>query len=535
MPSSLWVVSVGAAAVLLGALFHASSPAASTQGVPAAIAVPKGKQPLGINWQIVPRTGWGTFGAHLVASLHGNASAPYQPLVTIEQQQPELLPSGALTDLEALLAVQRQEQDKLGGGGARQKLAGAAGSSIAAAVAFPVLHSISGAFLAKASGRAKGAWSDTKNVAFCFFENTDFSEVQRAHAARFDLVLAGSHWNREVLRRVLKVGEDRDGARSKVAVETAWQGVDTALFRPASPGGTEGGAASAMSDATRRALDELGGSGGKFVVFSGGKLEMRKAQDIVTLAFARFGASHPDAVLLTAWHNTWPKLVGSIAAAGLVNGAPDVARLGQVRPLWLQLLFGARYAFPVPRMFCFSRTPVYCVSVVWVGMRIQVRGVEEWLEEHGVHAAQRRVMPELAQPDIAALLRRADVAVFPNRAEGGTNLVAMEAMAAGVPVIISNNTGHADIVGGGEGARGEGGAHCYALPHRPLPQKSWAKFTQGWGEPSVDSVVAALEEVYADRAAAQERGERAAAFIREHFTWQHSIARISALLRKHGI
>ena len=36
------------------------------------------------------------------------------------------------------------------------------------------------------------------------------------------------------------------------------------------------------------------------------------------------------------------------------------------------------------------------------------------------------------QSDFAALFRRVDAAVFTNRAEGGTNLVAMEAMAAGV-------------------------------------------------------------------------------------------------------
>jgi hypothetical protein len=49
---------------------------------------------------------------------------------------------------------------------------------------------------------------------------------------------------------------------------------------------------------------------------------------------------------------------------------------------------------------------------------------------------------------IAALLQRANVALFCNRAEGGTNLVAMETLAAGVPVVISSNTGHLDIASG---------------------------------------------------------------------------------------
>ena len=39
-----------------------------------------------------------------------------------------------------------------------------------------------------------------------------------------------------------------------------------------------------------------------------------------------------------------------------------------------------------------------------------------------------------------------DTALFPNRCESGTNLVAMEAMAAGIPVILSNNSGHLDLI-----------------------------------------------------------------------------------------
>ena len=214
---------------------------------------------------------------------------------------------------------------------------------------------------------------------------------------------------------------------------------------------------------------------------------MRKAQDIVLLAFARFAQAHPEAqpLLVTAWHNQWPGLIKSITAAGLVKDAPDVARLGAVR------------------------------------------GVEEWLGRHGIARGQRLVLGKLTQREVAAALQRADVAVFPNRAEGGTNLVAMEAMATGVPVVISNNTGHVDIVGDG--------AHCYALARRPMLQRGWAKFTQGWGESTVESVVEALEAVYADRAAAREKGRLAAAFIRKHFTWEQSVARISGLLREHGI
>jgi hypothetical protein len=64
---------------------------------------------------------------------------------------------------------------------------------------------------------------------------------------------------------------------------------------------------------------------GKFVVFSGGKLEMRKGQDIVIAAFEKFAAKHKDAILVTAWHNQWPKLTKTIASMGVVQGIPEVS------------------------------------------------------------------------------------------------------------------------------------------------------------------------------------------------------------------
>lgn len=54
-------------------------------------------------------------------------------------------------------------------------------------------------------------------------------------------------------------------------------------------------------------------------------------------------------------------------------------------------------------------------------------------------------LTRLLQTELRDVLLRADAAVFPNRQEGGTNLVAMEALGCGVPCIISNRTGQADI------------------------------------------------------------------------------------------
>ena len=53
------------------------------------------------------------------------------------------------------------------------------------------------------------------------------------------------------------------------------------------------------------------------------------------------------------------------------------------------------------------------------------------------------LLPNSKMPDIYS---RCHVGVFPNRCEGGTNLVAMEAMACGLLSIISYTSGHKDVV-----------------------------------------------------------------------------------------
>ena len=108
---------------------------------------------------------------------------------------------------------------------------------------------------------------------------------------------------------------------------------------------------------------------------------------------------------------------------------------------------------------------------------------------------------------LVEVMRRCDAAVFLSRAEGGTNLMAMEAMAVGVPVIISNNTGHRDIV------RGE---HCFPLA-QTYPAGEGAE--RHWGESNVGDIVAALRRVWADPEEARAKGKRAAQFIREQYTW----------------
>ena len=111
------------------------------------------------------------------------------------------------------------------------------------------------------------------------------------------------------------------------------------------------------------------------------------------------------------------------------------------------------------------------------------------------------------------VIREADVALFPNRAEGGTNLVAMECMACGIPTILSANTGHMDLLAMGD----------VAIPlSRQAARGHDGIDATDWGESDVDKIVEALETVWRDREAARATGERAAAAM-AHFDWRRQI------------
>ena len=72
--------------------------------------------------------------------------------------------------------------------------------------------------------------------------------------------------------------------------------------------------------------------------------------------------------------------------------------------------------------------------------------IANWLESLGIPRRNVVVTDFLNSAQIASLLKQADLAVFPNRCEGGTNLVAMEAIACGLPTVLSANSGHLDLM-----------------------------------------------------------------------------------------
>jgi len=223
-------------------------------------------------------------------------------------------------------------------------------------------------------------------IGVIFFE-APLSKAGIERARAYDFIVTGSSWNEQVLR-----------AAGFTNTRTILQGVDRSLFFPA----------------PKRNLFP-----GRFLIFSGGKAEPRKGQDIVVAAFRIFARRHPEAMLVTAWHSPWPQL-----ARGMdIDLSAFAGRVIDVGPLPNGLM-----------------APIY---------------------------------------------RECNVALFTNRAEGGTNLVAMECLACGVPTILSDNTGHRDLLSMG-------------LGHR-LAQKPSPLFPE-WGESDVEEVVEALERAFRNRA-----------------------------------
>jgi glycosyltransferase involved in cell wall biosynthesis len=291
-------------------------------------------------------------------------------------------------------------------------------------------------------------FTGTPTIGVTFFETARFGPDAIEIASNYPLILTGSSWNEQVLR-----------AYGLSNVRTVLQGVDPSLFHPA---------------------PRVVYAGDRFLVFSGGKLELRKGQDITIAAFRRFAERHPDAVLVAAWHSPWPSVARSVDRSGLA--AP--------------VTFHDSGELDAPR----------------------------WAAANGLRPEQFLDAGKTPNALMPQLLRQMDVALFPNRSEGGTNLVAMECMACGVPVILSANTGHLDLIE-------DDNSFVLERQGATLVEPTAGAFgdTPGWGESDVDEAVELLERAYGDREAARLRGMRGAETL-SRLTWTRTAAEVKAAL-----
>lgn len=378
---------------------------------------------LGISWNISNRYGWGVYGLNLALELI-RRGRPFP--VCLDKIVVETMPPDMVEKLQPLINFQNENLGHMHRVG-----------KVASLKNTTVLHAMGNNL---EWGLISHSFEGDANIGVVFFEDTNFSADALARMSRLDCMIAGSTWNGDVLK-----------AAGAEKVKTVFQGIDTRLFRP---------------------LPRSGDYEGRFAIFSGGKLDFRKGQDIVLAAFKVFSARHDDAVLVTAWHNLWPHTALGYIHSSHTKVLPKVDATGNLM-------------------------------------------ISDWAAANGIAPDKFIDLGMLPNEQVPGHLKEMDLAVFPNRCEGGTNLVAMETMACGVPCVIAANTGQLDLVDE---------EHCYILTAGgpvELPDIG----TEGWGETSVDELVELMERAYENRKERRERGVAAAEFMHQ-WSWRNQIGKL---------
>jgi glycosyltransferase involved in cell wall biosynthesis len=206
-------------------------------------------------------------------------------------------------------------------------------------------------------------------VGYTFFEYPLGNDATK-NAQQYDWIFCGSTWCKDRLAEL--------GIRN---TQVLIQGVDHDIFKPD----------------LSIARDD-----GEFRIFSGGKFEWRKGQDLVLAAFKMLHKAHPDMRLVVSWHNLWPQLYETMRQSPWIK-CPD---------RWAD-----NWSVNLSRLCELNDIP-----------------------KDKVYEA-----PPVPQIGMAFLMNQTDCAVFPNRCEGGTNLVLMEYAACGKPVVANAGTGQADV------------------------------------------------------------------------------------------
>jgi glycosyltransferase involved in cell wall biosynthesis len=306
----------------------------------------------------------------------------------------------------------------------------------------PVLQSIANTSLTPYRPDLSGK----PTVGYTFFEDNLAVGRYVEHApSRYDIVATGSRWCEQVLRHY-----------GLTSVSTVLQGVDSSLFHPNANG--------------KEYFKDT------FVVFSGGKFEYRKGQDLVIRAFKVLQDRHPDVMLITAWHNIWQFSTETMCASPHIRFQP---RAGDFRAVIQRVL---------------ADNGVRLDRVITLGLRSNLT--------------------------MARIYSNTDVGLFPNRCEGGTNLVLMEYMACGKPAIASYNSGHKDILTARNSVRIE--------KMKPVTVRAGEDVAL-WDDPDLDETIEKLEWAYQNRDSLQAIGEQAATDM-SRLTWRSAAEQFYKLL-----
>lgn len=275
------------------------------------------------------------------------------------------------------------------------------------------------------------------NIGYTFFEHSILSKQTIDQARRnFDIVVAGSSWCQDVLNQ-----HGLENTRKIL------QGVDRTIFNPCE--------------------NEKTFFHDHFVVFSGGKFEFRKGQDLVIRAFKVLQDRHKDVLLINSWFNHWEFSMRTMAASPYIQF--DITS----------------------KDFCTA--------------------IKNILANNGIDISKVITLPPKFNSSMARIYKNTDCGLFPNRCEGGTNLVLMEYLSCGKPAIVTNSSGHRDVTN----------------DHNAIMLKNLSPITISndqqavavWDGPDLDEVIDRLEWAYNHREALQTIGEAAGSSMAQ-FSWQ---------------
>ncbi len=289
--------------------------------------------------------------------------------------------------------------------------------------------------------RARGK----RNFGYTFFENELTANSMR-NALQYDLILAGSTWCRD---RLLEKGITN--------CHVLLQGIDPQAFYPSEK--------SAARD--------------RFIIFSGGKFELRKGQDLVLRAVKVLMDKYPDVFLVTCWYNLWPE------SLKLMQYSQHISFRYRDGLSWTELMAAT-------------------------------------VAENGLDPSRVTIHELVPHHQLRRLYLDTTLGLFPNRCEGGTNLVLMEYMACGRPAIASFASGHRDVVS-------QENALLLTELRDFLVRAADGSLVGRWQEVDFDQLVERLEYAYLHRDELKTLGRQAARDM-AHLTWRHSAEQLLSII-----
>lgn len=303
-----------------------------------------------IGWPLTPFTGWGSYGIQLAQSLISKKVA--QPIV------PHPIQVTSMCDVHWKIWAEQIEMESE----PLIRLVDKRRNELITTNCQLVFEGI-GNSLERKEFEAK------YKVGVTFFERSTMPKEMIDSMKSYDLIICGSKWNHKILTE--------NGLENTVLVH---QGVDLSRFNPIQ-----------QPRLLHRSL----------VIFAGGKLEIRKGQDVVIEAFKRFIKLYPDALMIACWANVGDIGINTMDKSSYIKNNPKSGK---------------------------------------------AIDIHSWIVEQGIPEGNILVPTATNNNHLPGLIKQADTAIFASRCEGGTNLMAMEALACGIPTLVSENSGHVDLI-----------------------------------------------------------------------------------------